>query len=479
MSRDNIVIDVQGRTTQGLGILQSDLTILDSKFSKSGALSQKWRIRTRREPLMEVPGLLQDLSAALGDNYSADISSDDGTPTSLPYTPSPPPQHYLAQALVATFEVPHSGYKLTAFGSYMRQIPRYLGESTALDAAVACLTDAHDCMMRRDAGCENQVSNPVLYLKALQRLQAALKDPLTGTSACTLAATTLLGIVETLGGLKKDSKYLSHAGGTMKIIEIRGPSSHIDGFDGQILRSQRGKIIIQSLWSGTSCFLESKDWRNVAFHENADLTETDLYHDKVLKHLILIPRLLRDYRSLSHAESAALSLDILYRLRSLRSSLRDLGLGLESRLHDPQVCTEVPSDVHDSLVPVCYSFADWPEVQIYSHFWALTIVANTMLMDLTGSMEQEALCCETAQKICKLYECSRRARPFGSHFMVLSLATAFRWVPTEEMKDWIVEALNELADAKATGMWWCTLAVEYFADMLMGKNEPMLVHTTG
>ncbi|KAL9096928.1 MAG: hypothetical protein Q9165_000892 [Trypethelium subeluteriae] len=118
-----------------------------------------------------------------------------------------------------------------------------MGESPALDAAAACLANAHSNTLRNQRSSGNQVADPVLYLEALQRLQEALAEPKTGMSIHTLAATTLLGIVETLGGLREDSKYLSHAGGTTKLIEMRGPSNHFDEFALDVLRSQRDHLI--------------------------------------------------------------------------------------------------------------------------------------------------------------------------------------------------------------------------------------------
>ncbi|KAI9681035.1 MAG: hypothetical protein M1822_007109 [Bathelium mastoideum] len=176
---------------------KSDLTILDSKWSKTGALSQKWRIKTRQEPLSVVPALQQNLNSTLQmvKEQTRNCLEDLGTPR-IPCGPTDTAQYRLARTLVATFEGPEAGYKLTAFGKYMRDIPKYVGESAALDAAATCLANAHFNMIRHCSPYRNQVADPVLYLMALQRLQEALADPTTGMSTYTLAATTLLGIVE-------------------------------------------------------------------------------------------------------------------------------------------------------------------------------------------------------------------------------------------------------------------------------------------
>ena len=192
-------VDFTLRSETPVRNLQTDLTILDSKFSKSGALSQKWRINRRQEPPgpPETPTSQQDLDLPLGFFKEGPLGFEEnyGRLNIVP-TPTPSTQDKLARALVSTFEVPDSGYRLTAFGKYMRDLPKYVGESPALDAAAACLVDAHFNMMRNHHSCGNQVADPVLYLKALQRLQEALQDGATGMSVFTLAATTLLGIIE-------------------------------------------------------------------------------------------------------------------------------------------------------------------------------------------------------------------------------------------------------------------------------------------
>ncbi|KAF2238936.1 hypothetical protein EV356DRAFT_516814 [Viridothelium virens] len=450
---------------------QTDLTILDSKWSKSGALSQKWRLKTRQECSSDLAATQhRPNSKSQVSKERAQGGSEDPSLVRITYFPAHSARYELARALVATFEVPDTGYKLTSFGKYLRDIPRFMGESPALDAAAACLANAHSNMLRNQRSSGDQVADPVLYLEALQRLQEALMEPRTGMSIYTLAATTLLGIVETLGGLREDSKYLSHAGGTTKLIEMRGPSNHFDDFALDVLRSQRGKIIISSLWTGGSCFLESEEWQSVAFL-NRGLTETDLYHDKVVKHLTLLPRMLRDYRNLHSSSSATLPLDILFRLRELRSSLEILGQELEPRLHNGSIATEAPSRFGNPLVPVCWEFEDVMEAQTYSHYWSLLIIANQLFGEMTGTQDHKTICREAAHNVCKLYECSWAARPLGSFFMVISFSVAFPWVDYA-LQRWMVKALNELSDSGYAECCWTTEALEYFAGLMTGKREP-------
>ena len=230
--------------------------------------------------------------------------------------------------------------------------------------------------------------------------------------------------------------------------------------------------IVQSLWCGTGCFLESEEWQAVAFLDQP-LTETDLILNKIIKHLIFIPRILKDYRELRSSSSSSPPLCLLFRLREMRSSLIELGRELESRLYDEAIATMVPSRFGSKLVPVCWDFKEWQEIQVYSNFWGLVIVVNQMLGELTGTHDHEFTCKEAAYNICKLYECSWASRPFGSLFMVLSFSVAYLWVD-HDLKGWIVEALNELGNANSTGSWWCPQAVEYFAELMTGERLPVI-----
>ena len=143
------------------------------------------------------PTQRQEYDSALqtSEEQSSDFPEEFDT-LNLACYPANSVRYRLTRAFIATLEVPEAGYRITSFGKYMRDIPRYVGESPALDAAAACLANAHSNVMQHPECRGKQVADPVLYLKALQRLQEAIVDPKTGMSTYTLAATILLGIVE-------------------------------------------------------------------------------------------------------------------------------------------------------------------------------------------------------------------------------------------------------------------------------------------
>lgn len=161
------------------------MTMLDAKRTESGALTQRWRIKSLQHHNRKRKG------ATPNDDYP-ELTWDHSL--SVPSSVSPSTQDSLARLLVASFAIESIGYNLTSYGPYMKELPKRLGHSVALDAAVACLTDAHSKILRRAP--VNTVINPYLYLAAVQGLQMALEDSTESASADTLCATALLAVAE-------------------------------------------------------------------------------------------------------------------------------------------------------------------------------------------------------------------------------------------------------------------------------------------
>lgn len=87
-----------------------------------------------------------------------------------------------------------AGYGLSAFGSFMYEVPRRIGHNAALDAAAACLMHTRSTAFHTRP--LEDLESPRLYLAAVRKLQACLDDPTDGTSSNTLGAAVLLSLVE-------------------------------------------------------------------------------------------------------------------------------------------------------------------------------------------------------------------------------------------------------------------------------------------
>jgi len=75
------------------------------------------------------------------------------------------------------------------YGNYMHEIPRRLGVSEALDAAVATVVEAHSTFCSRRPATTRGL---LLYSKALSNLRASLDDVGTACSNETLCAVMIL-----------------------------------------------------------------------------------------------------------------------------------------------------------------------------------------------------------------------------------------------------------------------------------------------
>lgn len=163
---------------------------------------------------------------------------------------------------------------MSVFGTFIQEVPARIGHNRALDAAVACLVNAHSSMVHRKEA--EEILNPGLYLRAVQTLQTCLEDPKQGMSPNTLCASVILGLVEVrasqipisstkpclqaLAGPRVGNRYLAHVGGAGRLMELQGPGQCEDRFAKEILRFNRGGIVsglISLCYSGihmlTSC----------------------------------------------------------------------------------------------------------------------------------------------------------------------------------------------------------------------------------
>jgi hypothetical protein len=159
------------------------LTQLNEKWSENGAVIHKFRISNRP----------QNRSAKKSTSPRSSSSSPSLSPQSPFYRQPSPSQHQeLARALLEALNTGGVGHRMSVFGPFIREVPGRIGQSPALDAAVACLVHAHSALVHQRHGSE--IANPQLYIRAVQTLQTCLERH--GRSANTLCACVLLGLVE-------------------------------------------------------------------------------------------------------------------------------------------------------------------------------------------------------------------------------------------------------------------------------------------
>jgi hypothetical protein len=168
-------------------------------------------------------------------------------------------QTLLASALVEKLnESTDSRYCLSwIYGGYLADIPKRLGRSKALDAAVAALVSAHSNYV----ACQKFVSPEALsrYSHAITTLRLCLDDRTQACTAETLCAVTLLPLCQVINCPSK-SKWpvlmfvqgflgvheglrTSHCEGAVQILKVRGFYDRNNEFERKLLLALRGSVV--------------------------------------------------------------------------------------------------------------------------------------------------------------------------------------------------------------------------------------------
>ncbi|KAF3010589.1 hypothetical protein E8E13_001937 [Curvularia kusanoi] len=128
-------------------------------------------------------------------------------------------------------------------------------------------------------------------------LQSCLEDTCEGMSTNTLCASVLLGLVEALAGPRKGNRYLAHVGGAGRLMELQGPEQFQDPFAKDILRFNRGGIIVSACYDRKPCFLAAPEWQPVAFDDNG-MNLDERLHSDLLRAFAQLPDILKDLKEL-------------------------------------------------------------------------------------------------------------------------------------------------------------------------------------
>lgn len=163
----------------------------------------------------------------------------------LPRQPPLSPVETLQLILLETFSCLQPGLRLTTTANWIKEIPPRLGQSAALDDSIACLVNCHGILCRGQYPGDDQTQNNA-YAKALFSLHKALGDGVECYTDNTLCAVTILALIEMFGGGAQGPtgpKFINHAGGAARLIEVLGPKHFQTDFAKVLLFSQRGPSV--------------------------------------------------------------------------------------------------------------------------------------------------------------------------------------------------------------------------------------------
>ncbi|KAJ8109022.1 hypothetical protein OPT61_g7757 [Boeremia exigua] len=337
------------------------LTQVNERSFADGSVSHKFRISPQRNTSHQ-----RKPAGRSGSTSSASLSPSRSPRSPFLRQPSLSQQHELSRALVAAITAGSVGLQMSVFGSFIQEVPARIGHNPALDAAVAVLINTHASLMYKKTS--NDIVSINLYLRAIKTLQGCLEDSREGMSTNTLCASVLLGLVEALAGPRKGNRYLAHVGGAGRLMELQGPRRFNDPFAKEILRFNRGGIIVSACYEREPCFLAAPEWRDVAF-DDTGLSFDERLHTYLLRAFSQLPDILKNLKELNARRPSFTNPVRSTRNDSCIDPNHDLTSNIDFNQSPPNTCpsldfsmesfdNDFPSDLHsEGVLDVATPFA--------------------------------------------------------------------------------------------------------------------------
>ncbi|CAI6274566.1 unnamed protein product [Periconia digitata] len=382
-------------------------------------------------------------------------------------------QHTLCQ----TFQMYTGGYRISALASFVTEIPARLGHSEALDCAVACLVNCHASLCRNQAPVNDRMQEK-LYAKSIVALQRALEDRVGGFTDETLAAVSIIGQVELFGGgCQGESKWVSHAGGAAKLLQIRGPEYCKTKFSKMLVSMQRMNSLAASIIRGEDCFFADSSWQQISYDE---LFTPEIHPVNVtfVTALLRLPSICKRIRLFHHNPELVDSGSIFLDIYSLRNSFAEVEEYVNEALINETSITVTAAQHDDSLTPFAYHFASRPLANLCVIYWGFSILIDTLLarflpfQPLPTAVTLEELCdncIQYRQRIVMSYEYAEHRWPLDVMFMVGPLIFSYHGA-TEEERDWIISKLWRLGELMPNSrQYWGRAGVERAIRIYLGE----------
>ena len=134
-----------------------------------------------------------------------------------------------------------------------------------------------------------------LYGKALRQLRDSIQDMTTAYDCRNVAATIALVHYESIAYTDKYG-WIQHAGGTGRLMEMRGPERHQDEPDHTYFLLSRSRIIMQAIMSRKRIFLERPEWQTVPWAKHPR-NKTSI--DSLIDIMAFIPGILAEFDRLN------------------------------------------------------------------------------------------------------------------------------------------------------------------------------------
>jgi hypothetical protein len=160
------------------------------------------------------------------------------------------------------------------YGSFIEDIPRRIGTSKALDAAVAALMSSHSSLaLNYSAGSFFPTDALTKYTYAIKSLRTTLDVPVLAHGVDTLCAIMLLIICQSFLGTYV-GYHLSHGEGAAHILKARQNFVWESDFERKLLLSLRGPVIVEALFNPRIQFTP-EEWDRLVENELGGVTPED------------------------------------------------------------------------------------------------------------------------------------------------------------------------------------------------------------
>lgn len=141
---------------------------------------------------------------------------------------------------------------------WTQYVAQHIGQSPAFDAAVYCVNSMHMGHVHTDTRLQR--SSREVYSKALRLFGDRICDADSMKSAESVSITIVLSLFEAYSRTNTDS-WAHHAAGTALLMQHRGPSAHLVGFDRCLYLSFRSFLVAEAFLSGRECIFEKPEWQ--------------------------------------------------------------------------------------------------------------------------------------------------------------------------------------------------------------------------
>ncbi|ORY00298.1 hypothetical protein BCR34DRAFT_114221 [Clohesyomyces aquaticus] len=325
-------------------------------------------------------------------------------------------------------------------GSWLWHIPQILHKNRPIDLAAESLALAY--FAKKASSNEMLIRSRNTYANALRSLSNAVLDHRSRFTSETLCAALLLVHFEnfvTIGG----KSWITHTGGVGRLIEIRGPHRHCTGLDNAMLMASRGYLISQAVATGTGCFLDGDEWKNIRVHDtNFPLMPRnyDIYHEG-LNYFANIPGLMKNFKRRSSGDLSVHHALIYSEAKNVRSAMVEWFAKLQSNARLPiRILLPLPPGPH-IIFPSIYEYRDIVTATFVVNYSAYLLQVNNMLDSLENSNHYLADNISLSKDICMSAAYCSRGGFCGTQAMAHALPLALSALP-ECYAGWIQRQIN-------------------------------------